>query len=127
MAPSFLKIDIEGYEPRMISGAHKLIMDNLPIIMMEVSPKLWGKALTSDWEATLNFLMKVYGSALICDGDAVSEFSTLNFTKFAHAIEISSLVCLPSIKLNGDFKRNYFSRPFLTGISSCYLVLFGKK
>ena len=81
LAPSFIKIDIEGYEPRMISGAHKLITDNLPIIMMEVSPKLWGTVLTSDWEDTLNFLMKVYGSTLICDGNAVSEFSTLNFTK----------------------------------------------
>ena len=81
LAPSFIKIDIEGYEPRMISGAHKLITDNLPIIMIEVSPKLWGKELTSDWEATLNFLMKVYGSGLMCDGNAVSKFSTLTFTK----------------------------------------------
>jgi FkbM family methyltransferase len=81
LVPSFIKIDIEGYEPRMISGAHKLIADNLPIIMIEVSPKLWGKELTSDWEATLNFLIKVYGSGLICDGNVVSKLSALDFSK----------------------------------------------
>jgi len=58
-----------------------LIEDYLPIIMIEVSPKLWGKELTSEWEATLNFLMKVYGSGLICDGNMVSKFSTLDFMK----------------------------------------------
>ena len=81
LVPSFIKIDIEGYEPRMISGAHDLIAKNHPIIMLEVFPKLWSKKSTSEWEATLDFLMKVYKGGLICDTNGVSNFSSLNFSK----------------------------------------------
>ena len=69
-----IKIDIEGYEPRMILGAHNLITDNHPIIMIEVFPKLWSQKLTSEWEATLDFLMKVYSGGLICDASVVRNF-----------------------------------------------------
>jgi FkbM family methyltransferase len=81
LVPSFIKIDIEGYEPRMILGAHNLITDNHPIIMLEVFPKLWSQNSTSEWEATLDFLMKVYKGGLICDTNVVSQFSSLNFSK----------------------------------------------
>jgi len=81
LVPRFIKIDIEGYEPRMISGAHNLIADNQPIIMVEVFPKLWSQTLISEWEATLEFLMKVYSGGLICDANVVSKFSSLNFSK----------------------------------------------
>ena len=81
LVPSFMKIDIEGYEPRMILGAHNVITDNYPIIMLEVFPKLWSQKLTSEREATLDFLMKVYSGGLICDASVVSKFSSLNFSK----------------------------------------------
>jgi FkbM family methyltransferase len=81
LVPSFIKIDIEGYEPRMISGAHDLIANNHPIIMLEVFPKLWNKESTSEWEATLDFLMKVYNGGLICDTNGVSNLSSISFSK----------------------------------------------
>lgn len=81
LVPSFIKIDIEGYEPRMILGAHNLIRNNHPIIMLEVFPKLWSQKSTSEWEATLDFLMKVYKGGLMCDANVVSKFSSLNFSK----------------------------------------------
>ncbi len=41
---SFLKIDVEGYEPQVISGASNTIANLKPSVYIEVSPDWWSKS-----------------------------------------------------------------------------------
>jgi FkbM family methyltransferase len=37
-APSFIKIDVEGFEPNVLAGGHRLIAEARPLIFMEYCP-----------------------------------------------------------------------------------------
>ena len=64
LAPDFIKLDVEGYEPQVIMGGRSFIESQKPIIMMEIFPLLWDKDSLTDWGLCLDFLFSVYGHGL---------------------------------------------------------------
>lgn len=79
LAPGFIKLDVEGYEPQVIMGGRSFIESQKPLIMMEVFPLLWPKDSFTDWEFCLDFLFSVYGNGLEMRGRKSQLIAGLDF------------------------------------------------
>jgi FkbM family methyltransferase len=41
--PTFIKIDVEGFEPAVIAGAHELLTNHKPTVLVEIYPELLAR------------------------------------------------------------------------------------
>ncbi len=63
---AMIKIDVQGYEPAVISGAYKIISRDKPILFWEYWP--WGyKAAGLDYRKMVADLLKLYGAIYYID------------------------------------------------------------
>ena len=81
LAPKLIKVDVEGYEPKVIMGGELFIKSQKPIIMMEVFPLLWSKNAYIDWKLCLDFLFSTYGEGLELRNQSAQLISSLSFEK----------------------------------------------
>lgn len=42
-APTFIKIDVEGFEPAVINGAFRMLMTHRPVLLIEIYPELLAR------------------------------------------------------------------------------------
>ncbi len=63
---SIIKIDTQGWEPKVIDGAKKLIKSDHPIIFMEFWPKGYKRS-SFNYLKMIDFLIKEYGQVLLID------------------------------------------------------------
>ena len=71
LKPGFIKIDVEGFEGKVLQGADKTIRSHSPVIMIELHKFTsdW-RQVRSDWEKTARSL--TYAEKPIYDSDALS-------------------------------------------------------
>lgn len=63
---SFLKIDTQGWEPKVILGAQKIISRDLPTIFMEFWPAGYKRS-SLDYMQMIGYLESVYGKIYLID------------------------------------------------------------
>jgi FkbM family methyltransferase len=79
-SPTFVKIDVEGWEPEVIAGMASVIK-GLPMIMIEVSGKDSGTERNRIQQEMLNSLFQEYGKAKCFRSDAISTVTSLTISQ----------------------------------------------
>ncbi len=73
---SVLKVDVDGFDGRVLAGARATLADDRPVVLFEFHPSLWHKA-GQDFESVLPGLREAgYGPLLVYDNQGVLLLST---------------------------------------------------
>lgn len=84
--PTFIKIDVEGFEPQVIKGARSVIETRRPIILFEIWEKNW-----MGYSDMIQYLSKFYFLVRSSDGSDAIEYYTNN----EEASGVDDILCLP--------------------------------
>lgn len=66
-----IKVDVEGYDGRVLAGARRMLRNDQPVVLFEFHPSLWRKA-GQDFQSVLPGLRETgYGPLLVYDNQGV--------------------------------------------------------
>jgi hypothetical protein len=65
LRPDFIKIDVEGHEPEVISGLVEILSTYKPVLSIEVFGNLWTEGRRAVWVNTLERLFTIYKSGIL--------------------------------------------------------------
>lgn len=86
LKPQLLKIDVESFEPQVVSGGSKMIESIRPIILFEFWETWWDKG----FRELFNYLTPMYKLVRMQDGANVEQWYHLNA-----GTAVSDILCLP--------------------------------
>ncbi|MDB5868706.1 MAG: hypothetical protein JWP96_1038 [Polaromonas sp.] len=94
---SFIKIDVEGFEPNVIQGAKETLHKHRPIILTEFFPRSLreiGSVSGADYVRMLEDLG--YVMTVFSENEAKEDVTSINAKRFDDIIEPVNLICTPT-------------------------------